>query len=552
MIPGWYEFSTIIFEVHKISIQYNCSIHPAENVALELPARSQIPKVLLWSSDRAPKIRVSVYSLIHLEQPRSVYIEIQWGNNASASTRLILKSATAGLRLHTAEAEVVLGNCQIVNKTQPSTIGFGESVPKTKVGIKIPYKLDTDTKEIVIRSETTYETEHGTFMLGETHRLSIQLPLGVNVQDIFKEHSLFSKFAISTATGIPLRVVSCELKETDDFVADTPYVDTKCLCVFTKQPVSLVYQIKPKDRAAARRGNGRRKLSMHIDYRCLDEEIISSVQNCFVEMLKKSDFSKYLGLLLPHLTAALRRRLSHAVLEVFGLLRQVHIASYSELDWASVLSAVSPVERDAIAFWLQHWHTSNQTVLLPDEPRNTEELAAAPTRRIIIPVEIPRLHVLHTASLSVAKRSLARCFAVGNVIPAELNIRHTRAWSGQPDRSAEPASFYYDLEAPSDTWLIAGRRRGLFTASEGEIKTFRMLLLPLRAGKLMLPVLEITPKEDQRAGDGGPMACEVDYESLGAAVEVVPRMKSVTWEIEEGEKGDLNGGVGILEVERKA
>ena len=552
MIPGWYEFSAITVEVNKISIRYDCGIHPAERVALEIPAHLQVPRVLLWSSERALKIRASVHTLIHLEQPRSVYVEIQWGSNASATTRLILKSATAGLRLHTAEAEVVLGDCQIVNKTQPSTIDFGESAPKTKVGIKIPYKLDTDTKEIVIRSETTYETEHGTFLHGETHRLSIQLPLGVNVQDIFKEHSLFSKFAISTATGVPLRVVSCELEETDDFVADTPYIDTKGLCVFTKQPVSLVYRIEPKTRAAAKRGSGERKLSMHIDYQCLDEEIISSVQNSFLEMLKESEFWEYLGLLLPHLTAVLRRRLTHQELEAFGLLRQVHIASYSELDWESVLSAVSPVERDAVASWLQRWHTSNQTVILPDEPRDTEYLSAAPTRRIIIPVEIPRLHVLHTASLSVAKPSAARCFAVGNAITAELRIRYTRAWSGQTGRLAEPASFYYDLEAPSDTWLIAGRRRALFTASEGETVRFRMLLLPLRAGKLMLPMLEITPKEDQRAGDGRPMGCEVDYESLGVAVEIVPGMTSVTCEIEEGEKGDLNGGVGMLEVERTA
>ena len=551
MNPGWYNFDSIKLEAQKICFQHKYDKsggYSEEKAQTEVPTRSNTPRALLWASNRALNVRASMYSTINLEQPRSIYIEMESSENAIESAKMILKSGSAGLRLHTADTELVVGHCRITDTTQASTVCFASLAPRAKIGVRIPYKLDTDIKEIFIRSETIYETVEGSFVRGESHRLSVQLPLGVNVQDIFKEYALFSKFAISTATGVPVQLLSCELKESEDFAAETPYMDGQRLLVFAKQPASLVYRITSKDKRT-KHGKGRRKLSMHVDYKCLDEEVISRVQDCLSKELQGSLHWKYSGLLLPHLNHAARSIFTQQDLETAALLQEVNLPPYPELDWDSVLPSVPTGEREAISSWLVNWHASNQMIAICHDATSG---FAAPKRQIVIPVEIPSLPVLHTASLCVAKRTPGNPFTVGDTISAELKIRHSRVWSQQADSSSDTLSFYYDLEAPSDIWLIAGQRRALFTATEGEVKTFPVLLLPLKAGKLMLPMLDITPaRDDKKAGDAKPTGCELDYESQGAAVEVVPGTTSVTLDVEEGENGDLRGGIEILEMERR-
>ena len=172
-------------------------------------------------------------------------------------------------------------------------------------------------------------------------------------------------------------------------------------------------------------------------------------------------------------------------------------------------------------------------------------------RHITIPVEIPPLPVLHTASLSVESRTRTNPFSIGDIIPATLHITHTRAWA-EPwsDTGAKPLFFFYDLEASPDTWLIAGQRRACFSAVEGETKSFPLMLLPRRAGKLILPMLEIKQaKEEQGVEGGAAAACELDYESQDVMVEVVPGLTGVSLEMGRNINEGLD--VWILEVERR-
>jgi hypothetical protein len=169
-------------------------------------------------------------------------------------------------------------------------------------------------------------------------------------------------------------------------------------------------------------------------------------------------------------------------------------------------------------------------------------------RHIAIPVEIPSLPILHTVALKVAETEVAHPYTVGDMIEAELRISYTKGWAANQGKSGQ-LTFCYELEASAETWLIAGQRRALFTAAENETKLFSVMLLPLRAGKLLLPSVEIRPGREEDNDDDG-MACEVDYESQGVAIEVVPGMSSVSLEVGMGASGGLDGEVKILDVER--
>lgn len=131
-------------------------------------------------------------------------------------------------------------------------------------------------------------------------------------------------------------------------------------------------------------------------------------------------------------------------------------------------------------------------------------------RQIVIPVEVPEIQVVHTAELRLftgngssddnsditSPIQIPTHAAVGHMVPAELTLCHTRRWCAQKAEDQEPSGpqqleFSYELHVNQDLWLIGGRRRGNFLAQEGEVKKFAVMLLPQKAGHLLLPSIEI-------------------------------------------------------------
>lgn len=135
----------------------------------------------------------------------------------------------------------------------------------------------------------------------------------------------------------------------------------------------------------------------------------------------------------------------------------------------------------------------NLVLSLPED--NESDLA----RHIVIPVEVPEIQVVHTAELrlSTTDSNMSTHAAVGHMIPAELILHHTRRWCSHQTETQDSSGgggqleFAYELHVNQDQWLIGGRRRGHFTAAEGETKKFAIMLLPQKAGHLLLPSIEI-------------------------------------------------------------
>lgn len=159
---------------------------------------------------------------------------------------------------------------------------------------------------------------------------------------------------------------------------------------------------------------------------------------------------------------------------------------------------------------------------------------------MVITVSIPQTHLLHTASLDPSSPSTSHYQAiatVGQPIQATLRISHTRRWASPaslisaanltaPD---DPIDFTYTLEANPDTWLIAGQRRAHFTAKEGEINDWQVLLLPLKPGMTLLPNVDIRARVEPKDGkEGETLNCETDYLSYGETVMVVPDVRTST------------------------
>jgi hypothetical protein len=113
------------------------------------------------------------------------------------------------------------------------------------------------------------------------------------------------------------------------------------------------------------------------------------------------------------------------------------------------------------------------------------------TRLVVIPVEVPQLQVIHTVEINILSdansKSLSTPYtpqmvAVGQAIPAELVIRHSRAWNAvyakdeEIDVGDEELEFFYEVQNNLEVWLVSGRKRSHFTAKVGYFKeTYRRI-----------------------------------------------------------------------------
>lgn len=116
---------------------------------------------------------------------------------------------------------------------------------------------------------------------------------------------------------------------------------------------------------------------------------------------------------------------------------------------------------------------ANRVIRLVDSfDPSTEPLS---NRRIIIPVEIPSVPVVHTVKLRMLpvdsdSQSSVTLAAVGQIIGANLEIKHTQRWDTANGGEAlshgeeKPLQFSYEVQANPDSWLVAGRRKGHFHA----------------------------------------------------------------------------------------
>ena len=365
MIPAWYVPNKIALTMQNIEFTKNLS--PPHREGLSIGSGDPISlgsvdninrvRILVWPSPRALEARLSLYNRIHLEQPRSVELQISSGWNSILSGKLLLRSGSAGLRLRTADALLMSTNTNIVDQSQPGIIGFGELSADTTMGLRVPYDLESDLSEITVKMEILYTTAKGDFTYAYNPRISTPLPLGVNVQDIFQQNALFSRFTISTANSIPLRVSKCYVQDTLDFEASGPLLPDSKIDIFPRQPLSIVSRIHRKKRATNFESKDvlQTRLALEIEYRSLDQEISETLEQCCSRSLATANLSAFTRLLVPAFLAKTRSKLSIPELETIGLRREIVLDPMLHKEWNMILAGVRPEHHHELSEWLTNW-----------------------------------------------------------------------------------------------------------------------------------------------------------------------------------------------------
>lgn len=562
--------------------------------ALDSEEEDSRPSIYCYPPPEGLQAKVVSTHVVNLAENRTLELELNSGRNDIKAGTVRVRPATAGLRLRIAEAELVEGKMNITANNEAGNIEFVQFEPKSFVRFRIPYTVEENHPTLSARAEVSYETQHGKFSYSSVHSIVSALPISVNVQDMFKNQVLFSRFTISPAMLIPLRILGCSIPSSDVYQVESNIPEKVAWDVFPKQPASLLYKIQPrKDRIASPGAKG--SLRLTVEFTCMDDECLDAVERAFRAAIDKSGFRSHTTFLTSHVVEAFRTQLTTSDMEVIGLTREIETLPYQNVRWDAVLGTLgeSPAEK-GLKSWLMEWHQKHPTISLPQQP-------TIPSRHVVIPVDIPEVQVVHTAELRLSnnpskddssKENQPTHAAVGQMIAAELRLRHTRRWCSpghqeHASHSDGALEFAYDLHANPEQWLVGGRRRGNFLAREDETTTFAVMLLPQKAGHLLLPGLEIkafvpafpgpsvndsvgmgtvagsgsigttagpastSPPPAGGASTAGPslqrrqIACEVDYRNHGETVLVLPDLRKTTVSL------SVSGGSWLVDSERR-
>jgi hypothetical protein len=538
---GWYEPRRVEMAIGNIVFLEECGANKSSQPSMLGVNLTQMRPfdhpILLYPAVDAFQARAKPPPRICLPQSRSMLIELRSGWNDVLECTLRLKAATAGLRLQVRKA-VLLDNTApkgviLREGTDNQSISLSNFFAGSLCSISVPYTLETaDTTSLVARVEITYETKHGSYRHLNTLSISTILPIKVNVEDMFHESpmtsrakiALTSRLTISPATLVPLRVEKCDIAGSEAFDVESGAAHASPMDVFPKQPASLVYRFtrrRPLESTAKEQPP-----RVLIDFHCLDQVVLSAIEQQFLEDIAKSHCAKLARLLSAHLLSQLSSQWTQEDLEVACLLQEIEIWPYEEIGWDAICAGLPRETRSEAEQWLRNWHQGHLSISLT----HTE----ATKRQINIPVEIPAPRILVTIDLALANVDQGRLpIAIGQPLAAILKVRHTGGWEEGPmDVQSNAIEFSYEVIASPDMWLVGGRRRGNFTVDLTE-QAFPVLLIPQRAGHLLLPSVEVMCNtlngDNSRAVLPKPqIAYEVNYKSQAKSVLVIPNLCETT------------------------
>ncbi|KAF2274282.1 TMEM1 family protein-like protein [Westerdykella ornata] len=469
-------------------------------------------RILCYPRPESLGAKVGSSNFIHMDQPRSIEIQCSSGWNAIQKAEIRLKSASAGLRLRTANTTVTEGDIEIMEKGQkPGVFTIASMSSDTTARYSIPYELETMLPELSIKLEIDYTTDRGQFQYHSSFTIPIELPLDVNVHDHFKNEALFSKFNIKTANQTPLEILKVGLEGSEEYDVIAPKmntVDGAGAMVFPKQPLAVTYRIvkKPQDKSAKSKAGVKASasntgsLALSVTYRCLDEDVLDRLCALFTSAMKDSPVANVSRLLAVTFAQRVKQRVLPHQMERIALLEKVNLGSFEDMNWGDCLDGLPPTVRKEVSNWLKDWCQKHRTILLPSSNASpcdpgSQNLPSAPPspnppRHIIITVSIPHPDILFTASLSLSlptsssppTSQMHMPIAIsGKPLHTTLRIKHTRLWARAPthpakkragqkqhvlegeDKKEKKAEFVYTMLADPETWLVAGQRRGHFS-----------------------------------------------------------------------------------------
>ncbi len=484
--------------------------------------QSAIVPLLVYPSHRSFGVKIYPFPTIHLAEVRRLLLQIRPGHNSLKQCKLRLRTATAGLRLNIHDARLV-GERR--KSHQLSTAREGEALlmvmddlPADSItDVEIPYTMEIASEPaITLKMEANYETDDAIFTFYDTLSVKVILPVTVNVQDVFRNGFMYSKFTISPSTMVPLRLIGCKMEGNEIYNLETGGSFDEPFIVFPKQPANWTVRLRPKH-TDAKSTSGR--MTLVVDFQSLDGVIFSILETQFTREILKSDHAFAARILASHLVERVRGTWTEQDVEVAGLLQEFELWKMEDMDWPTVLCAFDKSTKANIEHWLREWHARTPLIKFSS--------SKVPQRQLKLFVDVPPRPVLISAFLHARSFATAGSTAtIGQPITAELVMKVE-----DPTESQLEGTF--ELIAPSDSWLIGGRRKGNVQLSE-QAARMQVVLFPQHLGHLPIPTITVRCRKRLHSSgreEWTDVMSDVHNPTHGRSILVTPELRSTTVEV---------------------
>jgi hypothetical protein len=544
---GSYYVDKIVMKASKISYvqEYyskpKSSLPNAENTIgpKAKPVKSAPQYIYVYPRKEALHAHLRRSKDFNMDKLRLLDVVVQAGKDGIESMSIKLKPASAGLRVHLVEASA--SGVQVIRKTDASgQVLLGSLGTGTEAVITVPYTMEQATREVLIRFEVQYQTARGTHaFVGRAH-LSNELPLDVDVNDLFHLDAIFSSFTVRTTGRAPTTITGATLLDSPVYAVEEPHHLPLPQVVYQSQPINLAYKLSRKSCSDTNLRKKNAALALCVDYIAIEDLGAECVRQKFDSALQLSPFAKYSRLLVSLLEKRWRQTTAPAALDLAALLHTVDVITADAVGWQEVLPMISGSVHEELLKWLSGWHADHKSISLNDKAASKAAL-----QRITVSVDMPTVDMIFHAALDLAPELEHQpgfqpsVLALGEPIQAMLRLAHTAQWGTRslfPNMprvkihgDSEPEkTFVCAVGVEGDGWLVGGKRSFHFTPEDHhEAIILQLTLIPLRLGIYPLPLVEIRPsvpadKEGNSTAElEASLTCETYYENAAQTVRVI-------------------------------
>ncbi|ORX34725.1 trafficking protein particle complex subunit 10 [Kockovaella imperatae] len=439
-----------------------------------------------------PSLEMKLPSIVALDKDQKVFVEVTAGEWPISGMKVVVESFEPEVSFAMSRAE---GSGSTISASE-NEILIGDLNPRASTSFLVPYHSEAHNDRIRASIRLQYETEGHSRNYIDTQTLSTALPLTVNVQDFFRPTFLVSHFTIASDGRRHLRVRSVELLADEnsghEVTSAVKGATSPSVIVPPFQPLSCLFRIRRN--SSYEPSADPPVLRLVISYTSLDEEFETILHST----LKKGKFP-----------AALMKSVRALLNDSSAWLQQYLVSSDAAEVCKSTLKSFAPPEDISEA----DMESFAKTVEASREN-------SLPWRRLEIPVELPGQRLLTMAHFEHADG--AASVYEGRAISLILHLTSYFDWLDEVSRDLR---LFFDIQVNGDDWIVLGKKKGFYMPRRSQNDTFSIVLVPVRAGRLNLPVVQIHPVNPKDSADGS-LICETYVDNAAESIEVFPAKSS--------------------------
>ncbi|RCI03830.1 hypothetical protein CU098_007459 [Rhizopus stolonifer] len=461
---------------------------------------------------------------ICLGEKQRLSIKVESRSYDSKSGVLLLESQTEGMEITKVPqvSAIVIRDQQEeqieLNMSENGEIALPDLAPHEQIELFAVYEGPYTEFDYRIKTTITYKIDETSHKFVSSDYVKVTVPLLVTESTIFRESCVFLKVELSCNGDLPVRILGSSAKPSTYYLVESQSEMKQCdVTLFPRQNVSFIYKLVKREGEIDKADiNVNSKIHFNVRYRSLkDGKLETSLQIMMQEKLKELRLDQHLHYVFQKVKEAFLGSVDYSS---YGLTDVVHLDDFDAELCESFLLHRDLKTKVQLLDLIEEFFEQNEAITV----RQIKQKCPHPRiHSIAFPLEVPTTKITHTAELSL---SVEKDLLVSEPCPCILRIKQLTYWS--PDNMKSNDEFYYDIDVDYDNWLLSGKRRLRFVSKPDEVMEFRISLVPLKTGNLLLPSVRVSAVSPE-------IFASTVYTNSAQQILVKPKSKTATFFVEQ-------------------